>query len=63
MDTKYTTSQMAEIIGVSVRTIQRQLATLRDNLSPNNKMFNNNILQILELINRKDSSDTKRQRI
>ncbi|MRI64590.1 hypothetical protein EDM00_11430 [Ornithobacterium rhinotracheale] len=60
MDTKYTTSQMAEIIGVSVRTIQRQLATLRDSLSPNNKIFNNNVLQILELINRKDLSDTKR---
>ena len=48
MKDKYTTAEIADVLGVSVRTIQRHLATLRDTLSQDNKTFDYKVLNMLE---------------
>ena len=36
---KYTTSEVAEMFGISARTVQRHLQTIADSLSPNKKGY------------------------
>ena len=59
MKNKYTTAEIADILGVSSRTIQRHLATLRDTLSHENKTFDYRVLYILETFFEYKNGDTQ----
>lgn len=58
---KYSTADIAEILGVSTRTIQRHLATLRDMMSPEHNTYDYEVVKLLSVFFNYDLNDTKRQ--
>ena len=57
MKDKYTTAEIAVTLSANIRSIQRQLATLRDTFSPDGNTYDYKVIDLLNSYFKYDSND------